>query len=1157
MFAPKRIYIKPQSLTSPKTKEIITRAKQIDPKVQIIELNRKDFQYPSGLTPQEKYTHMKESVIISERVESFIRTFASPGNIVENINTVLNYTWMCPLGCEYCYLQTNQTLEHYFYTNLKDLERELIAAPFAHRAILTIWSMLSIAKKQPLNKIPSGLEEFSNILREDFSEKGIKTAKAAINWLFLRQEKIYLALKGNSSEKEFGLSNAEFKYSFPEVEQIYSFNATRPLRVIPSEFCDMVAVDPLTNNIQHLAEMVGKIEGLYADIRTKSNSLEAIKSFPGHGKLTFTLSVNTEHVISHHEHGTASLDERLHAARTVQEADGYNLSLVIEPVIWYDGFKGDYLSLVDKISNAVDLSRVKRISLGSARYRKQLKERILRNHPATTLFDVRHRLQEPAENDFRLRYSIEFLADIYSDMIKEIRKRSSVPISLGAEKPELWDKLQFDKTSHISKNVYQYSGKIMGKQKEEIKTKLIEESEDESESANLEGGITTQQYLCALSAIQSADDDIDPVQFQRAVREIDQLEHYDDSTDEDNSVQTGYNLWDTIDPVTIVTARTTENLWHPVKIVGRIFSINEAIPMFVSQSEDDKEGGMIPTRVLEIIDKNQQKVQTLAFPESLLPENIHDISKSQRQVTIYGCCIYVQHKNKRNYRFYLHKISFNPSMGDLVEYRSSKAQNNEFTVRLTDGSVIGIPQNHPYLIVEKYGYSVVKNNSGRELLEYIRNSVMTNLKIMGSSYGADHLEKGIEFVILQSLSQGMSDGFSNKLHGFIIGPPNVGKSLLTDAAKKINPISEEMGVISAKQTSAGSIGSVRNIKGKSQSTGGIFPSTSGGVVCIQDFHQLKGGARSTLFGLSSLMMEKGVVRDDTSANATLRAEVSLLIDTNRYHQVEKQNPPEPFSYADLDVPVNILSRFDFIMEIPESKSRQDQVSEAFSLSSTPQNNDWVNQIKTLIAFLRDNYGYGITVSDEINEYSRVELLKLFAKYRTRNLEEAIADHRIRIQRSLKKYIMAVARAWARPVITKDHIDYAMTFIEQKVQFISKQINSETQTDGRSKRKRERSDIILESFIERQFTTQEVKALYKSEYPNVSERIVQRDLDSLSKTNHIRRVKHGVWQVINKEQEGDAIVTPSMPKPVKGDKKIKRKPIKRKSTPKKKTKSKKK
>ena len=415
---------------------------------------------------------------------------------------------------------------------------------------------------------------------------------------------------------------------------------------------------------------------------------------------------------------------------------------------------------------------------------------------------------------------------------------------------------------------------------------------------------------------------------------------------------------------------------------------------------------------------------------------------------------------------------------------------------------------------------------------------------MGEEHGAVHLERGVEFVILQALSQGMSNGFSNKLHGMIIGPPNVGKSKLTDAAKAINPISSEMGNVSAKQTAAGKIGKVREVKGVTMSTGGILPSSSGGVVSIQDFHLMEGNARRTFFEISSLLMEKGFVRDDTSANASIEANVSLLVDMNRYHQVNRSNPPEPNTYADLDIPINILSRFDFILEIPKDSERQEQVSDDLPISESAPSNQWQLEIKDLIAFLRDNYNMNIIVSKDINEYGKVELHNLFAEFKSANFERTIEDHRIRIQRSLKKYLVAIACAWARPVITREHVDFALSFIKEKVSFLSNQSFEMPSTDGRSERKEDRKSAVLKHFNDKIFTTGEMKSLYELIFPMVDLRNVQRDLDTWENNRLISKIKHGTWQVISEKQAAVPMTdAKKVRKPI-AKKTVKKKPVKR-------------
>ena len=80
---------------------------------------------------------------------------------------------MCAHKCEYCYLQTNQTPEHYFYTNFLDAEHEIAAAPVAHTAILTLWTHLENYMGVSFDKLPDRFKETSDWLRDYFSNARI------------------------------------------------------------------------------------------------------------------------------------------------------------------------------------------------------------------------------------------------------------------------------------------------------------------------------------------------------------------------------------------------------------------------------------------------------------------------------------------------------------------------------------------------------------------------------------------------------------------------------------------------------------------------------------------------------------------------------------------------------------------------------------------------------------------------------------------------------------------------------------------------------------------------------------------------------------------------------------------------------------------------
>jgi DNA repair photolyase len=89
--------------------------------------------------------------------------------------------------------------------------------------------------------------------------------------------------------------------------------------------------------------------------------------------------MNPQGVIDTDEHGTASLEERLRAARRCQEA-GYRLGFHFDPMIEYPGWEDDYRRLVEEIFASVDWRRISWLSLGVLRQTPGLK-RTMRGAP--------------------------------------------------------------------------------------------------------------------------------------------------------------------------------------------------------------------------------------------------------------------------------------------------------------------------------------------------------------------------------------------------------------------------------------------------------------------------------------------------------------------------------------------------------------------------------------------------------------------------------------------------------------------------------------------------------------------------------------------------------------------------------------------------------
>ena len=167
MYKNYRLVITPKTKNNKYAKGVIKRVKDLNPNV-IIEDALTNNPQPPRLGKQKKILeYLKETIVLKERCGSFISTFASPGDIVEEMCVIMSMGWHCAMNCEYCYLQASalHNSQHILYTNLEKIDKELAVEPYIHRILLTILSAHSFINRNPLMKIPSGFHEIGNKIR--------------------------------------------------------------------------------------------------------------------------------------------------------------------------------------------------------------------------------------------------------------------------------------------------------------------------------------------------------------------------------------------------------------------------------------------------------------------------------------------------------------------------------------------------------------------------------------------------------------------------------------------------------------------------------------------------------------------------------------------------------------------------------------------------------------------------------------------------------------------------------------------------------------------------------------------------------------------------------------------------------------------------------
>jgi len=495
------------------------------------------------------------------------------------------------------------------------------------------------------------------------------------------------------------------------------------------------------------------------------------------------------------------------------------------------------------------------------------------------------------------------------------------------------------------------------------------------------------------------------------VKAINDLMEYLDNFPNFTSKEKELEYWENVFTDWIFNIKSEIKVGEAIKVVAMVESIEGPDPILLL------DGNRTTTYNISLLDHRGDKIECLAVPHESFKDEILSIIERKAYHVFCGTIVSIIGKYPV-YKFYLQKILQTVTPEDL------------FRVKLdTSGKT-----------AQKY-LDIINSGGPRALLKTIRNTIINELGIKGIDT-AEQLSKCIDFMILQGFSHGKDSKNSQRLHSLVIGSPGVGKKLLTLTAKILNPITEEISSVSGKISMAGMIGDVSIKKGKRISNPGYFAKASSGVLCVQDFHEVKGATRQQFLSLLSKVMEDGEVIDSTSARTTHEAITAIHLDTNLPSQVQMLEESNPLK--DINIPTNILSRFDFIMNIPRDVDRQYEViieilsgkKTLESYSESELEKQWQRDIRRFTAHVRTAFHY-VKIKEEISKYI-VDKLKQIKKEAKETFKDQLllADIITRLGLSIQKYVKAITSASLRVDATKEDVDYALEFIEEKLSYLS-------------------------------------------------------------------------------------------------------------------------
>ena len=221
---------------------------------------------------------------------------------------------------------------------------------------------------------------------------------------------------------------------FEELSNTLAENPSRLHRIGTGEFTDSLLLDPFTGISRSIVPFFAKTPNGVLELKTKTDFIGNLKDLDHGGHTIVAWSLNPEDVQKREEPLSATISERLSAARACS-GEGYFLAFHFDPILDYEGWKTGYALALDRLFDTVDPSRIVWISLGALRFMPELKGIIRIRHPSSRIVYG----EFIRGLDGKMRYFRDIRAEFYSFIAERIRRADpDLCVYLCMESDDVW-----------------------------------------------------------------------------------------------------------------------------------------------------------------------------------------------------------------------------------------------------------------------------------------------------------------------------------------------------------------------------------------------------------------------------------------------------------------------------------------------------------------------------------------------------------------------------------------------------------------------------------------------------------------------------------------------------------------------------------------------
>ncbi len=184
------------------------------------------------------------------------------------------------------------------------------------------------------------------------------------------------------------------------------------------------------------------------EMKTKSDNISHLLKSTLPPNLIFTWSLAPETIIGNEEHGTASLERRLTAARRLADR-GLLVGFHLHPIVHYDRWREEYEELTYRLQQLFAPAEVVMLSLGTLTYTKKVIKQIRERNNKSKILKM-----ELVESEGKLSYPDELKLEMFSHLYQSFSSswQSEVFFYLCMENRRFWEPLfgyQYSSNEHF------------------------------------------------------------------------------------------------------------------------------------------------------------------------------------------------------------------------------------------------------------------------------------------------------------------------------------------------------------------------------------------------------------------------------------------------------------------------------------------------------------------------------------------------------------------------------------------------------------------------------------------------------------------------------------------------------------------------------------